>query len=140
MNVPVNYLAVLVAAIASMLVGFVWYGMLFRKPWMAMMGYTVENMKQIKMSPNLAYALQFVGSLVTAYVLSHIVVFASAYLGAEGAMRGASTSFWVWLGFVVPVTLGVVLWENKPWKLWLINASHYLVSLVVMGVILAWWM
>jgi hypothetical protein len=140
MDVPVNYFAVLAAAVASMAVGFLWYGVLFQKPWMSMMGYTMESMKQMKMSPNQAYMLQFIASLVTAYVLSHIVVFATSYMQTEGPLAGASTGFWVWLGFIAPVTLGVVLWENKPWKLWLINASHYLVSLVVMGAILAWWM
>jgi len=43
------------------------------------------------------------------------------------------------LGFIVPVTVGVVLWENKSWKLWCINSSNYLVTLLIMSVILALW-
>jgi hypothetical protein len=139
MDVPVNYLAVLVAAIASMVVGFLWYGMFFRKPWMRMMGNTGESMGQGNMTPNKAYSIQFVASLIMAYTLSHFISFASAYMETGGAQVGMTTGFWTWLGFIVPVTLGVVLWENKPWKLWLINASHYLVALVVMGVILSIW-
>lgn len=139
MEVSVNYSAVLIAAIASMAVGFVWYGLLFRAQWMAYMGLTVESMANMKMSANTAYALQFVGSLVMAYVLAHSIVFASAYTGVEGAIAGVMAGFWSWLGFVAPVTLGVVLWENKPWGLWLINASNYLVALVLMGAIIGWW-
>ena len=134
-----NYIAVLVAAIASMAVGFVWYGLLFRTQWMAYMGLTMESMANMKMSANAAYVLQFVGSLIMAYVLAHSIVFASAFTDTEGAMAGIMAGFWSWLGFVAPVTLGVVLWENKSWGLWLINASNYLVALVLMGAIIGWW-
>lgn len=139
MEININYLAVLVAAVASMVVGFLWYGVLFMKPWMRMMGYTKENMGKMNMSANKAYMLQFVGSLVMAYVLAHALIFASYYLDAEGVSAGVTAGFWNWLGFVAPVTLGVVLWENKPWKLWFINASNYLVALIVMGIIIAAW-
>ena len=137
--VDINYWAVLVAAIASMVVGFLWYGVFFKKPWMEMMGITSEGMSGGKMTANKAYAIQFVASLVMAYILSHTLTFAMAYLNTDGVNAGITTGFWNWLGFVVPVTLGIVLWENKSWKLWMINASHYLVSLVVMGVILSLW-
>ncbi len=141
MEVVVNYLAVLVAAIASMVVGYLWYGVFFKKSWMAMMGYTSETMGTMKMKANTAYAIQFVASLLMAYVLYHGLTFGNYYLEMEPGISGAVVgSFWMWLGFIVPVSLGVVLWENKPWKLWAINASHYLVSLIVMGVILSYWM
>jgi hypothetical protein len=139
MEININYWAVIVAAVASMAVGFVWYGMLFRKQWMELMGYTVESMGQMRMSANKAYILQFIASLVMAYVLAHSLIFASAYTGTTGAAAGMTVGFWSWLGFVAPITLGIVLWENKPWKLWVINASHYLVVLMIMGIILALW-
>ncbi|MGB3922110.1 MAG: DUF1761 domain-containing protein [Minisyncoccia bacterium] len=139
MDIGINYWAVLVAAVSSMAVGFLWYGLLFKKPWMAMMGYAPEVMSGMKMAANKAYAIQFVASLVMAYVLSHVLVFATSYMNSSGWTSGASSGFWMWLGFVAPVSLGVVLWENKPWKLWYINASHYLVSLIVMGIILSLW-
>jgi len=139
MEVNINYLAVVSAAVASMVIGFLWYGVLFKKQWVSLMGITAESMARMKVSVNKAYLIQFIASLVMAYVLAHALIFASAYLGAEGVSAGVAAGFWNWLGFVVPVTLGIVLWENKPWSLWLINASHYLVSLVVMGVVLSLW-
>ena len=140
MDVQVNYFAVLVAAISSMVVGFVWYGVLFKKKWMELMGYTSDSMSGMKMTANKAYAIQFVASLIMAYVLSRSITFASAYLNMAGDSAGLMVGFWSWLGFIVPVSLGIVLWENKSWSLWLINASNYLVSLLVMGCILGWWM
>lgn len=138
--VEVNYLAVLAAAVASMAVGFVWYGVLFRKPWMEMTGLTMDSIKGMKMSPNTAYAIQFVASLVMAYVLWHGLSFGNYALEMSGLTGNLMGAFWYWLGFIAPITLGVVLWENKPWKLWFINASNYLVTLLVMAAIFSFWM
>ena len=140
METNISYLAVLLAGVSSMVVGFLWYGVLFKKHWMEMMGYTSESMAGMKMSANKAYLLQFVASFVMACVLAHFIRLGMLYFPDVSALKaGVHSAFWAWLGFVAPVTLGVVLWENKPWKLWLINTSNYLVSLVVMGVILSLW-
>ena|SRR5687768_11042480 len=143
--IPINYLAILACGVSSMVVGSLWYGPLFGKPWAALMGFTPEKMAAMKKDPAgkqkmmKSYGLMFLSSLVMAYVLAHALVFASSYLKASGPSAGLTAAFWNWLGFIVPVTLGTVLWDGKPWKLWAINAGHYLVSLCVMGVILAVW-
>lgn len=137
-EVPINYLAVLVAAIASMVIGFVWYGPLFGKQWIALSGMTPDKIEAAKAGGmGKAYFLQLVGSLVMAYVLAHALVFAQAYMKVEGVSAGLTTGFWNWLGFIAPVTLGSVLWDGKPWKLWILNNAHYLVALLVMGIILS---
>ena len=135
-TVPINYLAVLAAAVSSMLVGFLWYGPLFGKTWMKLAGVSMSDAPK---GVGKLYAIQFVGSLVMAYVLAHALVFASVYMKAEGLNAGLMAGFWNWLGFVAPVTLGTVLWDGKPWKLWILNNAHYLIALCVMGIILALW-
>ena len=141
--VPINYLAVLVCAVAAMVLGFIWYGKLFAKPWTELMGWTPEKMAAMNASGQknmtMQYALQAIGALLMAYVLAHALIFASAYLNVSGVAAGLQAGFWNWLGFVAPVTLGSVLWDGKPWKLWFINAGYYLVVLLGMGVILALW-
>ena len=139
MEVNVNYLAIVVAAVASMVVGFVWYGVLFKKRWMSLMGITSDSMANMKMTANQAYMWQFVASLVMAYVLAHSLLFTNAYLNVGAIQAGVMVGFWNWFGFVAPVTIGIVLWENKPVLLWFLNVSNYLVSLIVMGVILSLW-
>ena len=140
MEVPVNYLAVLVAAASSIVLGFLWYGPLFGKVWMAQMGITKESMSSVKQGEMMkSYVLMTIGSLLMAYVLSHSLTFASTYTQTTGYLAGVMVAFWTWLGFVAPVTLSSVLWEKKSWKLWCINAGYYLVSLKIMGVILALW-
>ncbi len=134
----INYLAVLVCGIVSMVIGGLWYGPLFGKQWMALMGIncdpnavTPEQKKQMYKS----YAIMFVGALVMAFVFSSTL----AAFGAVGAGMALQGAFWTWLGFFVPVLMGSVLWEMKPWKLFFINASYYLVLLMVMGLILTLW-
>lgn len=138
--VPINYLAVLGAAILSMIIGYLWYGPLFGKSWMKLMGLTKESMTGMK-SNEMAklYGIQAVGSLFMAFVLSHALIFAAAYLNESGISAGLQTGFWNWLGFVAPVTVGSVLWERKSWKLWALNNAYYLVTLCAMGILLALW-
>jgi hypothetical protein len=140
--IPINFIAVFVAAIASMIIGFIWYGPLFGKEWSKLMGWgdmTPEKMKEMQKKARPAYAITFVAALIMAYVLAHALLFVSLNMGTIGFFAGLSAGFWCWLGFVMPVSLGTVLWDQKPWKLWFINTGYWLVLLLVMGVILAIW-
>ena len=138
MEVVINYWAVFGAAVVAMILGALWYGPVFGTQWMTMTGLTPEGMKSMKMLPGMAMGLGFITTLLMAYVLSHVIVFASAYLRMTGPMSGMSSGFWMWLGFAVPLTAGAFLWEGKPIKLWLLNAAYYLVSLPIMGAILGY--
>lgn len=131
----VNYISVIAGAVAAFLVGWLWYGPVFGKQWMAMMGYTKESIASMKMKPMTAMALGFVSSLVMAYV---VAVFAGlwVYDGFYGAFKFA---FWVWLGFIATVSLGPVLWENRSWKLYCFNAVYQFVALFVMTLVIVLW-
>src|ERR1051325_5495316 len=134
--VPINYLAVLVSAIAAFVLGFLWHGLIFGKVWIRLSGFTEAHMAAAKAKGMTgSYILAFVGNLVMAYVLAHAVIFGSAYLNTTGVSMGLSAGFWNWIGFIAPVTLGMVLWQGKPWKLWLLNNGYYLLALLVMGII-----
>lgn len=131
----INYLSVFVASVAHFFLGWLWYGPLFGKSWMAMMGITPESMKSMKMSPITAMIGGFVTSFVTTYVLANFV----AMLGVMEIMEAMQLAFWVWLGFYATTLAGVVLWENKPVKLYLLNASYYLSGLAIASAILTLW-
>ena len=135
-SVNVNYLAVLVAAIAGMIVGFIWYGPLFGKMWMRMMGFDKKKMNEAKKKGmGKTYFLAFLTSLIMSYVLAHFVAYVQASTIADAAVLG----FWLWIGFFATTQLGMVMWEGKPVKLYILNTLHYLVTLVVMSGILAVW-
>jgi hypothetical protein len=133
-DIQVNFWAVLVAAIAQFIIGWAWYGPLFGKPWLRMMGKTKEEIMQ-KGNPAFAMLGSFVPSLIMAYILAHFVV----YAGADDLTDAAMLGFWVWLGFVATVMFNSVLFESKPKKLYIINVLYYLVSLIVMAVVLMVW-
>lgn len=142
MEISINYIAVVVAGLSSMVVGSLWFGPL-GKQWIAAQGWTeaqvAEGMAKMKKEGWKTYGMQAIASLVMAFVLAHSLEFASSFLGISGIRAGLEAGFWNWLGFIVPVTLGTVLWDGKPWKLWFITAPYYLVTLLVMGVILSLW-
>lgn len=137
MNIEVNLVAVLLAGIASMVVGFVWYSYaMFAKPWMRLMGYNKENIKetQKKMAP--MYALSFVLALITAYILSHVMGLSQSFYQYGDVQTGVSSAFWMWLGFIMPVQATDVIFGGKKWALFAINTGYQLASLLVMGLIL----
>ena len=128
-----NWVAIVVAAIAQFIIGWIWYGPLFGKTWMSMMGMSQQSMGREGMGKTMV--LTFIGSLVTAAVLSMLV----GWMGAKTLGAGIAAGFWAWLGFVATVTLGGVLFAKMSWNLYILNNAYQLVSLAVMGAILARW-
>lgn len=132
----VNYLAVLVAAVATFVLGALWYSpLLFAKPWMRMHGYTEEKLKSMQKEAGKAYAVSIVAYLVMAYVLAILV----SWTGVQGASGGACLGSLCWLGFAATIGLTALMFSDKPLGTYLIDAAYQLVYLVVMGVILAVW-
>jgi len=130
---PINWLAVLVAAIIRMAVGFAWYSPpLFLKPWQASTGITPETMRA---GLGKAMVVDIIASLIMAFALANIIVGANITDWLNGALAG----FWVWLGFMA--TLMVSLWgyENRSLKLIAINLGNNLIALILMGALLAVW-
>ena len=138
--VNINYLAVIVAAIANMVLGYLWYGPVFGKQWIALMGMTSADMEAAKAKGmGKSYVLTFVGALLMSYILAHSLIFAGAYFHASGVAAGLMSGFWSWVGFILPALLGMMLWAGKPWKLYVLNVGYFLVALLVMGAILGMW-
>ena len=133
MEVHVNYLAVAAAAIASYIIGAIWYGAIFSKVWVRLTGIT-----DMKPAP-LNMVLVLISSFVMAYVLDHSIVFGDTYLKTGGVHGGLMGAFFTWLGFVATVTLCTKLYEKKPWGLWLLDNAFWLISMMVMGTILSVW-
>ena len=131
--VEVNYMAVLVATVVAFGVGFTWYHpSVFGTMWMRLSGITPAMANEGKQNMMQSMVLGFVATLVSAYVLAHFV----AVWDAVDFMGALQLGFWVWLGFQMPMVLGSVLWDRKPWALFALNGAYWLVSTVVMAVVL----
>ena len=133
-----NLLALLVAGILPMVIGSLWYGPLFGKMWMKLMGKTEEEIRE-GLSPIKMYVVPFIASLVMAFVLAHILeAFAKAY-EATGLVAGAQAGFWIWVGFVLTVGYQAVAYEDKKLRLFGLNMAYNLLSLLAMGALLGVW-
>ena len=128
-----NYPAVIVAAIAYWVLGAVWYGVLFSKPWMALEHITIEQAKSV--SPVIPYIVSFLLELLIAYSLAQICI----WRNANTIGRGASVGVLVWIGFVGPIALMTYMFEMRPRALFAINEFYPLAGLVLMGAILGAW-
>jgi hypothetical protein len=133
MQVHVNIVTVLVAALVCYVIAFVWYGLIFTKLWQRLTGITGG-----KPAP-LNIVLILVGSVVMSYVLYHSIVFGAYYTKMTGVGAGLMGGFFDWLGFIAPVTLMTKLYEKKPWRLWLLDNGFWLIALLAMSAIIAVW-
>jgi hypothetical protein len=135
----VNIWSVLTAAIATMVIGFLWYSpLLFARPWMLAMGYDPDDKAKIKEMQKGAgknYAVSFLASLVSAFVLGKIIDAATV----DTALYGMKFGFAVWLGFVTTVQLTSKLFAKESTRLYLISTGYQLVCYLAMGAIIGVW-
>jgi hypothetical protein len=129
-----NYLAVFACAVAYWLLGGLWFGLLFSKPWMALERVTEEQAMASGMTVA-PYVISFILNLLIAYVLSQLCL----WRNATTAARGAALGILLWIGFVGPITYTTYVYEMRPWQLFAINQFYPLVGLALMGAILGAW-
>jgi hypothetical protein len=123
-----------VSAILQWLLGAIWYSpALFAKPWMAMVGIHKDAANKKTMIAGMI--MSFVGSLVTSFILVHLVLWSGASTYGSGAFIG----FIAWAGFIAAPLVASYIYENRPFKLFAINTGYWLVCLVASGILLAVW-
>jgi Protein of unknown function (DUF1761) len=130
---PINWLAVLVAAIIRMIVGSIWYSPIaFMRPWQLLSGVSEARVRE---SFGKAIGIDAAMSLIMSFILLHAVV----YAGADSIWSGAAVGFLNWLGFVFTIFVGLWAYEQRPFRLVSITAGFNLVALVLMGAMLGAW-
>lgn len=156
-----NWLAILVAAFATLPVGFIWYNKhVFGTVWMKETGMTEESAKNANMLKIFGLTIFF--SLMISFFLPTIVIhqigalqltggdpalalpsyqaFINDYAHhhrsfGHGALHGAMAGI-----FLILPAIGInAQYEGKSWKYILINAGYFTVSLAIMGGILCVW-
>jgi hypothetical protein len=128
-----SYLGILVAALAYMVIGMLWYGPLFGKLWMKLAGIDKKSMKKMPLSAGQAMFFGLLTALVMSWVLDKFVMI----MGVVDLSTAFTAAFWIWLGFFATTQMGSFLWEGKPFKLYVLNTTHSLVGLIVMAWILS---
>jgi hypothetical protein len=126
----VNWMAVLIAGIVHFTIGMIWYSpLMFAKMWMELTGVS-------EMKPSLQDMIMTVlSSLITAFVLGNIIILS----GAKTIVDGAVVGIMVEIGFIATLLLGDMIFEKKPFKLFLLRNGYNLIALSVIGALLAVW-
>ena len=154
-----NIYAILVAAVVTIPIGFVWYGLLFDKVWMAETGMTEEKIKGSNMF--MIYGLSLFFAFMIAIVIQSNVIhqmgayaltnggkdilpsytaFMADYAGkfrsfGHGALHGAMMGIF----FSFPLIATNALYERKSWKYIFVNSGYWLLCFIVIGGIICAW-
>ena len=135
----VNYWAIASGAVLSMVIGAIWYGPLFGKKWMEIVGVNPEDSearKKMQKSAGPLYAVQFLLTLFQVFILAHLVADTKIAGGLE-------RSLWIWAAFVIPTLAGAVMWTNEirklKWARLLIQGGYQLVLFTMFGLLLQFW-
>jgi hypothetical protein len=132
----VNWLAIIVAAVAAFAIGALWYSpVLFARQWMAAHGHTPEKMAAMQSSMGKTYAFSFVTYVIMAMVIALLM----GLTGANSMMQGIVLAVLAWLGFGFTIGLNTNLYSDKPTAAFMIDAGYQLVHVIVMGAIIGAW-
>lgn len=127
--VPINYLAVVIAAIAGFLVGWGWYAA-FGKVWKEGLGKTAEECQGPM--PLRPLVIAGIACLLMAWMLAGLM----GHLGDITVRRGTISAAFVWVGFVLTTTATNQAFHGDKPVVTAIDAGHWLAVLVVMGAII----
>jgi len=128
----INYLAVILAAVAAWLAGAVWYTVL-GKPWMAALGKTREELiGPTGRPPAGPFIIAFVAEVVMAFVLAVLLV----QIGSLTLGGGIATGFLAWLGFVATSMVVNHAYGGARLMLTVIDSGHWLTVLLVEGAVI----
>ena len=133
-KIRLNWVAILVAAIASFLFEALWYS-IFLNDWLVGIGRTREWLMSSGVSPALQYGVAIVCAVIAAAVLSIIIQSSGEHTARRGILCGAL----IWLGFVATSWATEYIFEVRSLQIYAINAGFWLFDLMLIGAIVGAW-
>ena len=134
---PINYVAVLIAAVIAFIIGFLMHGPVAGKLWMRLANIVpTGNEKMSDMLGQMFWNL--VVNIITAYALAAVILLTSGspYLSGSSLQDALTVTLIVWAGFIVASASINVIWMNASFKLWLFEAFSSLLALMAMAKII----
>lgn len=128
----VNWLAIIVATIASMALGAGWY-MLLAKQWMGALGKTRE---QIMAAPGGSATPFIIAALMQLIMAYSLALFIPGLMGATNVTNGLIVGFHAWLGFVITSMIINHRYQGAKWSLTVIDGGYLLGVLLVQGLVI----
>ncbi len=128
----VNYLAVVLGAVAAFVFGGAWYGLLGKR-WLAALG---KEEAAVRSGPPMALrlAIAVLALLVMAYMLAGVI----GHLGPGQVtlQNGLIGGFFIWIGFVLTTLIVNYVFQNQKPMLTVIDGGHWLGVLLIEGAII----
>jgi hypothetical protein len=126
-----NWLAIVVAALAGYFPGAIWYSPIgFLKPWARELGVNLDIKPK---GAGLKIAIGIIPALVAAIALALV-------LGPHPTLHEAlARAAVVAIGFIATSFAIQYLYEQRSPGFWLINSGYHLLQFVIMGLVLSLW-
>ncbi len=132
--VSINYFAIIVCGLVSLITGGIWYGPLFSKLWMKQHNFTEAELKK-DFNPVKTFGLATIGHIIMALVLAYIL----SLTDAQSISDSLRVSLSCWLGFTAATMFVNGLFSRTKLTLFFIDSGYQLVNSIVFGVILILW-
>ena len=138
MNVPaINYIAVVLATLSSMVVGSIWYTpKVFGTYWMKQAGITPSGKASDAVRPIL---VTLVVSFITAWVLAGAVWISFQFYGGSFLVNSLVTGAILWAGFTAARFVTHDQFDKRTPGLTVLNSAHELVTILIMALIIGVW-
>lgn len=129
----VHYKAILMCAIILWIMGALWFSPpLFAKPWAAIVGRPMgEKPKGVVWG----MVSSFIGDLLVAFVMAHIIV----WRHADSGMAGLHMGLLMWVGFVAAILYPQSIYEGRGARYFMIVGGYWLLGFLVIGALLGIW-
>jgi hypothetical protein len=128
--------AIVLAAVVSFMFGWLWYGILFPKQWMAAAGKTEADLKAQGGPTPTPFVISFVALLVMAWVLAGVIGHLGT--GAITLRSGVIAGALMWLGFVATTLAVNHTFQGAKPILTLLDGGHWLGVLLLQGAVIGW--
>ena len=138
MHVPtINYIAVILATLSSMVVGTIWYApRVFGNYWMKLAGITPSGRASDAARPIIVTVIV---SFITAWVLAGAADISFHFYGGSFLASSLFTALILWAGFTAARFVTHDQFDNRPWQLTVLNSAHELVTVLAMALIIGVW-
>jgi hypothetical protein len=131
----INWLAIGACVLLSFGISFVWYVILFQKPWLRALGIRAEDVRDLQMGTVAPYAT----ALVTYVVLGTVTALFVAWLGLRSVPQGLALGALTFVAYNLTAFARLVFFEDRPLALLWIDAGADLLTHLAFGAILAAW-
>lgn len=134
MEVNVNWLAVVLAGLSSMVVGSIWYAKpVFGTTWAKLAKLDDKTMAK---GAGRALSIALLMSFLTAFVLAHVAVLSKEFFGTSELSAALNSAFWLWLGISTTTVVVHDVFEHRPARLTFLTIGNQFFTLMAMGLII----